>query len=195
VNMKVLRSITYLPMAALLAAGTLFASAPADEPTPVMAETAGWDFQKEASDLLRETRSLAVRLHRDADTLESLARSNQVSWQTHANYLTLAKEHINSMGKQLERLRDIQHVASPWQQQAIDRIYPVALELANRTEAAIGHLNENRSWLFNPDYGSHLATIAERAEEMKTSVADFLELGETQEELARLQRKLESGTS
>jgi hypothetical protein len=95
----------------------------------------------------------------------------------------------------LGQLRDIRHGASPWQQRAIERIYPVALELANRTEAAIGHLNENKSRLFDPDYQNHLATIAERAEEMKTSVADFLELGETQEKLGELQEKLERTAS
>ena len=44
-----------------------------------------------------------------------------------------------SIGKLLERLQDIQHRASPWEQLAINRIYSVALELASRTEAAIGH--------------------------------------------------------
>lgn len=194
-TMKILRRITYLPVATLLVAGMLSAAPPAGQPTTVVAEAAGWDFQNEASESLREIRSLAVKLDRDAETLESLARGNQAGWESHANYLNLAKEHINGMGKLLGRLRDIQHVASPWQQRAIERIYPVALELANRTEAAIGHLNENRSRLFDSDYRNHLATIAERAEEMKTSVADFLELGETQEKLTQLQEKLESTAS
>jgi hypothetical protein len=194
-NMKVLRRITYLPLAAMLVAGTLFASPPPKQPTTVIAGAAGWTIQNEASELLREIRSLTVKLDRDAGTLESLARGNQVSWQSHANYLNLAKEHINSMGELLGQLRDIRHGASPWQQRAIERIYPVALELANRTEAAIGHLNENKSRLFDPDYQNHLATIAERAEEMKTSVADFLELGETQEKLGELQEKLERTAS
>lgn len=194
-NMKLFRKISYLPVATLLVAGTLLASPPAGEATTVMTEAASWDFQEEATGLLKETRSLAVNLHLDADKLKSLARSNQASWQTHANYLNLAKDHINSMGESLGRLRDIQHVASPWQQQAIDRIYPVALELASRTEAAIVHLNDNRNWLFHPDYQDHLATITERAGEVKASVADFLELGETQERLVQLQEKVESAAS
>jgi len=190
-NMKLFRNISCFPVVALLVAGTLFASPPDGEATTVMTEAA-WDFPKEASELLRETRSLAVKLHRDADTLDSLSRSNQASWENHAHYLNLVKEHINSIGKLLARLQDVQHVASPWQQRAIDRIYPLALELANRTEAAIGHLNENRGRLFDSDYQNHLATIADRAGELKASVADFLEFGQTQEKLGRLQEKLEA---
>lgn len=59
-------------------------------------------------------------------------------------------------------------------------------ELANRTEAAIGHLNGNRTKLFNSDYRNQLAKMA-RAEEGKTSVAEFLG---PQEKLVRL---LETG--
>jgi len=191
-NLKLMRKIKYMPAASVLVAGTLLASSPANQQTTDLAGAAGSEFRKEASELLRDTRSLAVRLHHDADTLKSLARSSQGSWQTHANHLRLAQEHINSMGKLLGQLRDIQPQVSPWQKQAVDTIYPVALELASRTKAAIVHLNENRNRLFDPDYQDHLATIAEQAGEMKMSVADFLELGETQEKLARLQEKLEA---
>jgi hypothetical protein len=70
-------------------------------------------FENKASEQLKETRSLAVRLHRDADTLELLAGSNRMSRLTQADCRHMAKEHINSIGKLLKRLRDIQHVASP----------------------------------------------------------------------------------
>jgi hypothetical protein len=196
-NLSFLRRISTLPLATLIAAGTLLAAPPAPVPAAAMTDAARSALQRKASESLQETRALAAKLHRDADVLESLARSNQVSWQTHAIYLDLVKDHVNNMGEHLMWLRTMRHGVSPWQQQAIDRIYPVAVDLAGRTGAAISHLSQNRdrSKLYNPDYRDHLATITDRAEEVKTSVADFLKLGETQEDLARLQQKVEAAAS
>lgn len=189
---KFLPRITHLPAAALLVTGTLLAAPHPSDASAIKTEASARISQTEAWELLEQTRHLAAKLHRDAGTLEALASSNQVGWQTHAHYLSRAREHINSMGELLARLREIHPAALPWQRQAIERCYPAAVELASRTEAAILHLHDNRNRLRDPQYRNHLGAIAERAGEMKGSVTDFLELGETHEELARLQEKLEA---
>jgi lysyl-tRNA synthetase class I len=65
-----------------------------------------------------------------------------------------------------------------------------AVELATRTQAAIEHLNENRSY-WGGSYGEHVATILERSDQIVETVNNFLEYSETQEKLNRLMEKLE----
>ena len=187
---NVIRKVVYAAVSVVLLTGSLMASSPKNPPDTVAVQATAWDFQKEASDLLGETRLLSIKLRVDADQLESYTRS-KLSWQSHGDQLTRVKEHINEMDGWLERLQEIRHVASPWQQQAIDRIVPVAVEIASRTQAAIEHLNDNRDYLFAPTYTDHLSTIAERAGTLNDSAKTFVEYGKTQEKLDQLGEKLE----
>lgn len=185
------RRLASLPIVTLFLAGSLLASPSINPSSTPAVESHAWDFQGEASALLKEVQSLAGKLDRDASTLQALTRTNQVSWQSHADYLSRIREHINPMGDRLERLQGIKHVTAAWQQQAINRIVPVAVVLATRTQAAIEHLNENRGQLFAPTYADHLAVISDCAGEIKESVDNFLELAETQQKLERLQQRIE----
>ena len=187
---NVVQKVVYTVMGVFLLTGSLLAFPPANPPEKVVVNGIAWSFPKEASDLLKEVQVLSGRLRMDADRLESFTRSN-LSWQSHGGQLTLVKEHINQMGGHLERLQEIRHVTSPWQQQAIDRIIPVAVEVASRTQAAIEHLNENQSYLFAPTYTDHLSTIAEQAGTLNDSANSFAEYGKAQENLDQLRDKLE----
>ena len=145
--------------------------------------------------MLGEVRGFSSRLSQGFyDRLESYTRSN-VSSPTHGEQLAQVKEHVNQIGDRLERLQEIQHVTSPWQQQAISRITPVAVELASRTQAAIEHLNGDGNYLFSPIYTDHLSTIAEHADTIQDSVSTYVEYGETQQKLGELERQLEIRSS
>jgi len=193
-RIKLIRNIGYTVIAAVLLAGSGFAASPAQQPTALCPNAVTWDFQKEASGLLGEVQVLSGKLRLDAEKLESFPRS-KLSWESHANQLSLVREHVNQIGDRLKRIQEIRHVTSPWQQQAIDRIVPVAAELASRTQAAIEHLNENKSYLFAPTYTDHLSTIAQQAGELKDSVNTFVEYGNTRQKLEQLQQKLEIAQS
>ncbi|MGH7182383.1 MAG: hypothetical protein ACREJN_10445 [Nitrospiraceae bacterium] len=167
-NMK---TMSCLSVAALIVSGSpLFAASSASE-TPA-----------EASRLLKEVRSIAYALNRDAATLESY-RLSGITWRSHAHRLALAKEHINDIGDRLESLQAMRGSAAPWQQEAIDSIVPVAAQLASRTEAAINYLNENPGQLFVPVYTGHLSAIAGHADWMEQSVDVFLDLARAQDRL------------
>jgi hypothetical protein len=167
-NMK---AMSYLSVAALIVSGSpLFAASSASQ-TPA-----------DASRLLKEVRSIAHTLNRDAATLESY-RLRGLSWHGHAYRLTLARQHINSIGDRLESLQAMRGSAAPWQREAIDSIVPVAAQLASRTEAAISHLNENPGQLYVPVYTGHLSAIAGHADRMKQSVDVFLDLASAQDRL------------
>ena len=179
-----------LPVAALILSGSsVFAAAPlaATGPPAVQSETA--ESSAKASQLLEGIQPLAWQLDRDAATLASYTRG-KLSWQSHASQLTLAKQHINAIGERLEDLQEIRSDSAPWQQQAIESIVPVAVQLASRTEAAIGHLNENRGDLFAPVYTDHLRTIAEQADQLQQTVDTHLKLASTQERLDNLRERV-----
>ena len=182
--------MSYLPMAALILSGSsAFAASPhSASNTPVVQfETA--QPSAEASRLLEEIQPLARQLDRDAATLASYT-NNRLSWQSHASQLTLAKQHINAIGERIGELQAIRRTSAPWQQRAIDSIVPVAVELASRTEAAIGHLNENRGHLFSPVYTDHLRTIGEQADRLQQTVDTHLELASTEEKLNDLRERM-----
>ena len=166
--------MTYLAMAAVLAAGT-----------PLLAASSGAHKSTDATRLLREVRLLTHDLNRDAATLESY-RFNRTSWETHAYRLMLAKQHINSIGERLEKLDAMRESVEPWQQEAIDSLTPVAGQLAGRAEAAIEYLNENQGKLFVPDYREHLAAIAGHADQMRESIGAHLDMANAQERMDKL---------
>ena len=96
----------------------------------------------EVAQLLLDCRDHAIQLSRDADELESLTRSN-ASWQSHAVKLEEMKDDVNAMGRLAPKLLESRDSASPWQQQAIDRMMPLLNELAANTNAAIQHLSQS----------------------------------------------------
>lgn len=190
--MKIVRKFAYTGAAALLLSGSILTASPVRSGKAIAVEASAWDFQGEAAGLLAEIQGLSGQLHTDADQLASFSRSN-LSWESHSQQLSAVRETINNIGERLTRLQEIRHVTSPWQQQAIDRMIPVAAGLASHTQAAIEHLNDNRGYLFAPAYNDHLDAIADGAEEMKASLDTFLDYTSTQQKLEMLQQKLELG--
>jgi hypothetical protein len=185
-----IQKLSYLPVAALILSGSSLVASPSASgvsPPAVQSETSS-PSAAEASRLLKEVRTIAYNLERDAATLETYSFS-RMYWQTHADQLRLAKQHINAIGERLQSLQTIRSTAAPWQQQAIASIAPVAAQLAARTEDAINHLNENRNHLFAPEYTDHLSTIADHSDQLKKSVNIFLEMASTQEKLDSLRDK------
>ncbi|HEY3937813.1 MAG TPA: hypothetical protein VGL97_10300 [Bryobacteraceae bacterium] len=174
-----LANLRHLPIAALVAAG-LFASPPA--------ASAATD---EVTQQLKETRRLIGKLNIDADRLVSFTHGSRLGWQTHAFQLNQIRDHINAIGEDLAWLQVMRPVSAPWQQAAIDRVVPVAADLADRTTAAIGHLNENQSLLFAPEYVDHLQTIAGLADHMDGTLGDYLKMAQTRDNLQALEERLE----
>jgi hypothetical protein len=129
-------------------------------------------------------------LQRDSDTLESYTRSG-VSWPTHAEELNQMKDRINTIGKTISKLQNLRSSASPWQQEAIDRIIPVAEKLASNTTAAIEHLNKNPLKINEPQYQEYIKSNAETSSHLAALVKDFVEYGKTRTMLEAYERKLE----
>jgi hypothetical protein len=179
---------TSLIVAGAMVAGSLFAITPAAEQRESRAAADDRNFHAEASQLLKEIRSSAANLDREGSALESYTRG-RLSWESHAKRLTTTKEHINTIGKHLNRLQTIRHEVLPWHQQAIDSILPSAAQVASSTQAAIVHLTENRHYLWAPEYLDHLKTIADHAGQLKKFVDLHLDLASTQDRLEELRSR------
>jgi hypothetical protein len=178
VNLK--RKIVALAAVALLGTGSVFASPPGPSPDP----------SAYCSSLLAEIRKETAELRPDAETLGTLARNPNSSWQNHAYYLDRVKGHINAVGKLIAELQQIRYAVLPWQQQAITKVTAHAAQVVASTQAAIVYLRENQNRLFVSEYKNHLTTIANRSRDMKQALDKFHDFEKTQEKFQQLQKEL-----
>lgn len=183
---SVFRSI---PVAAMLLSGAMFSSPRAVLAAPSQAEVSRFDMERVVTAELKELRSLMNQLSRNADQLHAL-QTSRLHWETHAYHLTRVKDDVNRVGEQLNSLQTMRFSAAPWQQETIDAILPVALEVADRTGAAIEHLNSDRQYLWAPHYVDHLRTIPALSDHMRGLVENHLKIVEAQENLRNIQGEL-----
>lgn len=144
----------------------------------------------QVSQTLSEAKMRAFQLKEDADEMESFTRSN-VSWEAHANAIAKIREDVNAMGRLLMKLQDTRSSAAVWQRTAIDRVTPVAKELASNTTAVIDQLSRNPRRLNTAAYQDYLEAIVDSARNLAATVTDFVEYGKAKERLDRLAKKLE----
>lgn len=186
-------------MGTLTVLSILLFSAPISASPPPLTSSAtapatsevNWFSADRVSTLLQSLQNLNVALTRDAQTLNTFARSTQISWRSHSHYLGNVRDHVNQSGRLLSELQELRNTAHPWQRDAINRIVPIAVDLAGHTEAAIVHLNDNQSRLLAPEYVEHLDGIGDRSLDLQEAVNDFVDYGKTLERLEGLERRLE----
>lgn len=148
----------------------------------------------EVSRLLQDARDDAAVLSRDADEMEALTRTD-VSWQTHASMLETVKDHVNQLARVTEQLQAKRSMASPWQQQAIDRMMPLLKELATNTTAAINHLKDHKTRPTSGSYPEYLKQNAETSHALSDMVSSFVRYDHTRAKLERLEQRLEIATN
>ncbi|MEG9438719.1 hypothetical protein JAO29_21465 [Edaphobacter sp. HDX4] len=140
--------------------------------------------------LLGEARAEAAELAKDADETEALIRSD-VSWQTHAEMLDVVKEHVNKMGRIVDKLTATRVSGSELQEQAVDRILPLLKELAANTTAAINYLNQNKTRPIGEPYTQYLKDNADTAHQLASAVSSLFEYEKTMNKMGELKNKLE----
>jgi hypothetical protein len=191
-NLRSIRIAGVATLAALFLASAISAAPPAKSFTSPGSTGVDASASLRSTQILKDLQVVSSELNQHAETLGTFAnRRGELSWQSHATYLTGVRDSINEFGLLLKELQDMRHLVAPWQQQAIDEIHPVALQVADHTEAAIEHLNEYQGSLWMPAYTERLTSIADHASNMKSTVDHFVEYGEAQRKLERLEDKLE----
>jgi hypothetical protein len=162
---------------------TISSAAKAVDPSGVDSE--------QVSQLFSEAKTEAHELELDAEKMEAFGRL-ELGWESHAAKISLIREHVNQAGKILSSLNAVRDTASPWQQKAIDSIYPLLKELADNTEATINHLNHNQDRLHvGPEYKDYVAANYDLSKDLATLITDYVDYGIHEAEYRRLQGKLQ----
>jgi len=146
----------------------------------------------EVSELLSQARSHAVELKKEAETLVGYSDS-RLSWQTHAGQINHIKEHANDLTRAVQKLNEARETASPWQQEAIDRVNPVLKELVSNMESTIEHINQNQqpARLHTPAFRDYVAANYDLATEAAAIIGDFVNYGKAKAKFERLGQSLE----
>ena len=144
----------------------------------------------EVAELLTQAKSHALQLRDDAQLMHQFSLM-KVSWESHAEQIMTIKGHANNLGKVLKQMADRQESASPWQQSAIERITPLAQEMATNIETTIEHLNNNQSRLHMPQYKEYLSANSEVASSLSELISDYVAYGNNKAKYDRLGSKLE----
>jgi flagellar motor protein MotB len=179
-----MRKARYALGLALLAAASLYllpALQAAENPVP---------DSPQVSNLLTQAKRHAAQLTQDADEMKTFAWQD-MSTEIHAQKITTIKEHTNNLGKVLQQLDDRHQMASPWQQEAIERITPLAKELAANIEMTIQHINDNQNRLHTPEYKDYLSANYELSSGLSALIADLVSYGKNKANYEKLGSKLE----
>ena len=144
----------------------------------------------EVAELLTQAKSHALQLRDDAHLMHQFSLMN-LSWESHAEQIATIKDHVNNLGKVLKQMSDRQEFASPWQQSAIERITPLAQEMASNIETTIEHLNNNKSRLHMPQYKEYLSANSEVASSLSELISDYVTYGKSKSNYDQLRKKLE----
>ena len=107
---------------------------------------------------LEAAKPLVAKIKKDAIEMQSYSLVSGPSWSTHAATLTRIKDDVNKLQENTRGLQSHRTAASPWQQDAIDRITALANDLATNMSSAIDHLNKNKTRPSSPPYPEYLKT-------------------------------------
>lgn len=122
--------------------------------------------------------------------METFTRS-KLSWQSHAQQLSLIKEHVNKCGEVVQTLNDAKGEGSPWQQTAIERVTPLLSEMAKNIEGTIEHLNNNQSRVHLAPFKDYVVANYDLANQLAALINDFVDYGKSKDKFENLGDKLE----
>lgn len=158
--------------------------------TPAVGRAQTSKDSKDISGLLSEVKTEAVQLRHDADELKSFTHA-KLSWERHVAKVEEIKRHVNNAGELLAKLGNAKGKASPWQQQAIDRITPMLRELASNTTATIEQLNQKPKLFQTGPYADHADANYEVASSLAELISDYVDYGKSKAKSEELASKLE----
>jgi hypothetical protein len=142
------------------------------------------------SRLMDQVRSHAALADNDAATLESYTRS-KLSAQTHATQINQMREHVNNLINDANELKSMRDEASPWQQEAIDRIDQILPVMAAHLTAVIEHFNDNRVQIHMQPYRDYVVANQQMIGKAHQMISDLVEYGEARAKADTLERELE----
>jgi chromosome segregation ATPase len=144
---------------------------------------------------LNDAKTIVAKIKKDAVQMESYAQNTGLSWQTHSSALEKIKNDVNGLQENMRGLQSHRTVASPWQQEAIDRITGLANDLATNMNATIARLNKSKSRPTAPPYPEYLKINNRIAGDLADEIAATIDYGQNKAKLDSLGQQLDSSTN
>jgi len=139
---------------------------------------------------LNDMKPLVAKIKKDAAELESYTRANGPSWESHAAALTRIKDDVNKLQQSTRGLQSHRTIASPWQQDAIDRITAFANDLATNMTNAINHLNKSKARPSAPAYAEYLKANTRIANDLAEEIDGTIDYGQAKSSMDALEKQL-----
>jgi hypothetical protein len=176
--MNVRKAVSWaLWLACFVAPGALHAQAASDN-----ASVAGQ---------LEKAKSIVIKIKSDATQMQSFTQSN-VSWQTHSAALAKISADVNTLQENMRGLQSHRTVASPWQQDAIDRITTFVNDLATNMNATIDRLSNSKGRPNAPPYPEYLKANTRIANDLADEINATLDYAQNKAKLESLGQQIDS---
>src|SRR5580700_498850 len=140
---------------------------------------------------LEAAKPLVAKIKKDASEMQSYSLISGPSWNTHAATLTRIKDDVNKLQENTRGLQSQRTVASPWQQEAIDRITALTNDLATNMNNAIDHLNKNKTRPSSPPYPEYLKTNTRLVTALGDEINATIDAGEAKAKEEALTKQLD----
>src|SRR5580692_1421484 len=141
---------------------------------------------------LDAAKPILAKIKKDAENMESYTRTSGLSWQTHSATLEKIKADVNQLQENMRGLQSHRTVASPWQQDAIDRITGFANDLATNMNASIDRLNKSKSRPTAPPYPEYLKANTRIVSDLADEIDATIDYGQSKAKLGALGQQLDS---
>jgi hypothetical protein len=180
------RALAFLLFTGLLVAGCFLVSSAA----PAVDTPSG--SSEEVNQLLSQVKTEAIALERDCEEIAGWAGDEQSSWESHAGKLNLIVEHTHRAGRLLTKLHQARATASPWHQQAIDRVSFLLEEIDNVAAAMIHRFSADTAHVHSAVYQDYANVGSKLAKELGSLISDYVGYGDKEADFHRLQENLDS---
>jgi hypothetical protein len=144
---------------------------------------------------LNDAKAIVVKIKKDAIQMQSYAQNAGLSWQTHSTALQKIKDDVNALQQNMRGLQSHRTVASPWQQDAIDRITGFANDLATNMNATIDRLNKSKSRPTAPPYPEYLKANTRIVSDLADEIDATIDYGQNKAKLDSLGQQLDSSAN
>jgi len=141
---------------------------------------------------LNDAKTMVAKIKKDAVKVESYALTSGLSWQTHSAVLAKIKNDVNELQENMRGLQSHRTVASPWQQEAIDRITGFANDLATSMNATIDRLSKSKSRPTAPPYPEYLKANTRIASDLADEIDATIDYAQNKMKLDSLGQQLDS---
>ncbi|MFZ3276857.1 MAG: hypothetical protein WA182_08120 [Candidatus Sulfotelmatobacter sp.] len=144
---------------------------------------------------LTDAKAIVARIKKDAVQMQSYSQTTGLSWQTHATALEKIKGDVNELQQNMRGLQSHRTTASPWQQDAIDRITGFANDLATNMNASIARLNKSKSRPTAPPYPEYLKANTRIVTDLADEIDATIDYGQNKSKLDSLGQQLDSSAN